>query len=615
VLEGRVTPTTINVTTTLDEVDPNDGLISLREAINQANADSPGDVIVVPHGTYMLTLGHLDILQSMTIQGQGGDTPLNIIDGDGGNTNDRVFNILPSDFNANPQVTIEYFTIQNGHAPQTPDGTAAKGGGIYNAATLNLSFVWVKDCYSSGYGGGIANDGGTLTLYIDQVFGNSAQVGGGGLFNAAGTVTSSYTVFDGNSAEFGGGVLNGDGTSTPLLTLNPGEVRNNFASMVGGGIDNAAGGTANLTNISIHGNEAGSGEGGGLVNSGTATLDGFDVADNTAFNGGGIANDGGTLTLQNDIAFGAMDLSGNFAANGGGGLFNVSGTVTSSNCLISGNEANFGGGVLNGGGSSTALLTLSSGQVQVSDNFASLAGGGIYNATNGTANLTGMYISANLAGDGGGGLLNVGDATLSNVSVIDNAVPSGSGGGIWNGGGSMSSTLTLIGQSYIARNSAVNGGGLYNGINGIVNATIVTITGNAALGGNGGAIFNDLFGTLNLYGVAVMGNSAANGGGVYNFASGTVHLNSDLVSGNNVTGAGGGIYNAAGGGDFQPGLLDGSGSLISGNVAGSTDPNPSDGPVGGGLLNAGDRSGLQATIINNFSGTGAGFRKDDLAGV
>jgi hypothetical protein len=490
VLEGRLTPTIINVTTTLDVVDPNDRLISLREAIDQANADPPGDVIQLQAGTYTLTIanavghetanasGDLNILQSMTLQGLG--TAATILDGNGGNLNDRVLEILPSAFNANPQVTMTGLTIENGRAPQapagTPDGTAAQGGGLYNGGTLTLYDVAVTSCVASRYGGGIANDG-TLTLQNNCVLsGNLAIIGGGGLFNdAPGTVTSLNSLIQSNEADLGGGVLNGIAFSAPVtLTMSSGQVSTNIALLAGGGIDNAADATANLTGTLIFGNLAAGGEGGGLVNSGTATLNHVGVVGNTSTNGGG---------------------------------------------------------------------------------------------------------------------------------------------GIWNAGGSVSSTLTLSDTSYIEANNAINGAGLYNGGNGIVNAAFVTIAGNAALGGNGGGIFNDHFGTLNLYGVAIVGNSAANGGGIFNFFNATVHLNGDLVSGNNVTGAGGGIYNAAGDDNFQPGVLDGSGSFISKNIAGSTDANAADGPFGGGLLNAGDRSGLQATILDNFGGSGAGFHTDDLGGV
>src|SRR5438105_616173 len=85
-LEDRLVPSTINVTTTADGVPG-----SLRAAIIQANSSHGHDTIIVPAGTYTLTLaganedyaatGDLDIRGDMTISGAGADTT--IIDGGG----------------------------------------------------------------------------------------------------------------------------------------------------------------------------------------------------------------------------------------------------------------------------------------------------------------------------------------------------------------------------------------------------------------------------------------------------------------------------------------------------------------------------------------------------
>src|SRR5262249_34206769 len=54
-LEDRAVPAVLNVTTALDVVDPSDGLLSLREAVLQANTANGANTIVVPAGTYVLT--------------------------------------------------------------------------------------------------------------------------------------------------------------------------------------------------------------------------------------------------------------------------------------------------------------------------------------------------------------------------------------------------------------------------------------------------------------------------------------------------------------------------------------------------------------------------------
>src|SRR5262245_60599913 len=89
-LEDRTVPAVYNVTTAVDVVNPNDGLLSLREALLAANASvGVADTISVPAGTYVLTLiganedaaasGDLDVGGDLTIQGVGAATTL--IDG------------------------------------------------------------------------------------------------------------------------------------------------------------------------------------------------------------------------------------------------------------------------------------------------------------------------------------------------------------------------------------------------------------------------------------------------------------------------------------------------------------------------------------------------------
>ena len=53
-LEGRAVPATFTVTATLDMVDPNDGRLSLRDAINRANTNPGADTILLPRGVFKL---------------------------------------------------------------------------------------------------------------------------------------------------------------------------------------------------------------------------------------------------------------------------------------------------------------------------------------------------------------------------------------------------------------------------------------------------------------------------------------------------------------------------------------------------------------------------------
>jgi hypothetical protein len=100
------------------------------------------------------------------------------------------------------------------------------------------------------------------------------------------------------------------------LTLTNSAIRNNAAPIDnGGGIYNAAGASATLTNVTISGNTSGV-RGGGVYNGGTMTLSNVTLGNNSAPTGGGILN-AGTLTLRNTIV-------ANSPAGG-----NCSGTLTS----------------------------------------------------------------------------------------------------------------------------------------------------------------------------------------------------------------------------------------------------------------------------------------------
>src|SRR5262249_62284660 len=105
--------------------------------------------------------------------------------------------------------------------------------------------------------------------------------------------------------------------------------------------------TVTLSGLTIiEGSAAGTGtpgHGGAIENSGTLTVNGCTLSDNTAFVGGGIYNEPpGTLTVRNST------LNGNFASNAGGGI-NSDGTLTVNGCTLTNNSTGFdgaGGGII-----------------------------------------------------------------------------------------------------------------------------------------------------------------------------------------------------------------------------------------------------------------------------
>jgi CSLREA domain-containing protein len=212
---------TLNVTTSNDELDgaPGNGNCSLREAIDNANADAPNNPDCAPVGAYgadtitfaaatngvpiVLTLasGDLDILGAggnLTIQGNGAANT--IIDG---NNADRVFHVCPAGACANT-VTFNGLTIRNGSAP----AAGIMGGGIYNqGSTLNVQNSTVS-ANRAALGGGIYNTiGCNATVTGSTVISNTASNLGGGIYNIGTTTVTGSRILN-NTAAVGGGIHN-----------------------------------------------------------------------------------------------------------------------------------------------------------------------------------------------------------------------------------------------------------------------------------------------------------------------------------------------------------------------------------------------------------------------
>jgi hypothetical protein len=145
---------------------------------------------------------------------------------------------------------INRLRITNGNASN------ANGGGIFNDGdSLTLTNSTVSGNRASGSGGGIQSEGNSLTLINSTVSGNTSD-GSAGILNAGGTMTITNSTVSGNEAVFnGGGIFNSGATST--MTLTNSTVTNNTAGQGGGGINN--GGSAILRNTIVAGNTASTG--------------------------------------------------------------------------------------------------------------------------------------------------------------------------------------------------------------------------------------------------------------------------------------------------------------------------------------------------------------------
>jgi CSLREA domain-containing protein len=289
-----LTPSLV-VTTTADEdngtSDPSYGTgTSLREAIDYANSKSGADTITFQNGlSGTITLGsELPSLDSdVTISGPGAST-LAV----SGNDAARVFYVT-----SGHSVSIGGLTITHG------DDRGFFGGGVYNAGgTLSLTGVTLKD-NNANCGGGIYNDG-TLTLAESAVSGNVASGFtnglGGGIYNTGtGTLIVINSTFSSNSVSgntgyggYGGGVINNGGA----MTIAGSTFSGNSATTAGGGIYNAGSWNADNTLIAL--NTAPS----GTDVAGSATSGGYNLIGNSTDSGGWILSDKQNLDPQLDPA-------------------------------------------------------------------------------------------------------------------------------------------------------------------------------------------------------------------------------------------------------------------------------------------------------------------------
>ncbi len=312
---------TVNTTDDTPDADLSDGValdanghVSLRAAIQQANALTGGDTITLPAGSFSLTLsgsgenaaltGDLDILDGVTLNGAGPDaTFIN------GLSQDRVFDVA-----AGVPVKLAHVTISGGTAGLSQED----GGGIRNAGMLTLSDVVLTNNTAAGGGGAIASYGAGSTL----------------------TINDSTLVTNSSNGPLGGGaIFNGSQTAITHSTL-----KNNSSSFNGGAIVNSISGLVTLLQSTVKANGAGlGGKGGGIYNNGAIISNYTTISGNTASDGGGIANVNFSGTTS--VVMLLTTISGNNSTNRGGGIYNDFGaTVLITDSTITANAAAAEGG-------------------------------------------------------------------------------------------------------------------------------------------------------------------------------------------------------------------------------------------------------------------------------
>ena len=328
-LEDRRMLAVITVDSLLDNFDPitpppDDGAITLREAIVAANTDavagdapagSGADTILFDGSLngqkidLSLTLGELDISDDVTIDASALTLGLTIDANDptpGSNTGTgiRVFHVDDLD-----------------------------GGNLIDVELIALSLT----------GGDVTGGGGAirslenLTVTGSTISGNAATTFGGGI-HAYGPLSIDQSTLSGNSAGASGGAIDAFGST---LFITQSTISDNSAGSTGGGIKTD--GTAMITDSTISGNAAGDRGGGmfsntNLLGTETTTITGSTLSGNTAdINGGGLFNFDGRTVIQHST------ITDNTSSTGyGGGVASFGDTLTRTevtSSIISGNAS------------------------------------------------------------------------------------------------------------------------------------------------------------------------------------------------------------------------------------------------------------------------------------
>jgi len=437
----------------------------------------------------------------------------------------------------------------------------------------------------------------------------------------------------------------------------------------GGGILNEAGANLTLNGDTLSDNQATHGPsplaftvlGGGLLNLGTAKVQGCVFSNNQSEGGNGLDAIGGAAGAAIDnfggptgpanLTVANSTLQGNSAAAAAGGFYFDLGGALDNNAGLNGydptqaqgskamitdctiadnvvqggaNTIGNGGAIINEGiGTSVTLVGCTvagnrsvggGGGDGVTTGDSEAVAGGLMNAF-GTLNLQGCAIVGNLALGGNNAIL----------STNDPLAGSAFGGGIEN---NLNGTLN-ISNSVVAGNVAQGGatttgpGGdaVGGGISNSPQATMMTMTncvvaGNSAVAGHGGPGVNSLLGSLP--------GGFAFGGGIDTSRGSTASITGSLIIGNEAVGGAGGSGNTGGAG-MGGGLAVGFGaqvgfspdgaqvtvinSVVDGNLAlggtGGTGANGGDGLGGGLFVSVGCSATVNASVLDfNFADGG-----------
>jgi predicted outer membrane repeat protein len=375
---------THTVTTAGDVGDPNDEVLSLREAISAAASD---DTIAFGISGQTIALrGPLLLEDSVKLIGPGADDLA--ISGEG---SDQILRI-----GSDATVDLTGLRFINGRT------------GILDAA-----------------GGGAISNKGKVTIAKCSFESNEAQNQRGGAIHNSGQLDLSECFFSKNAvtARSGGAIYNVGSVTASKCTFSENAVNEEASSLIGGAaIFNGDGGSATITECTFTANRADAGFGRGAVAHEGGTE--LTIVDST-FSGnvceGSFAN-GAAIWIKNTVPVEIRNcgFENNVATEGGGAIF-VSGDAKILSCAFTGNrtedELGDGGAIRN---ASNSMVVIEDGTFM--KNSAAGKGGAVHNGADGSMTLQNCEVTESFAGRGGAIYCEEGGTvSITNCQLISNA--------------------------------------------------------------------------------------------------------------------------------------------------------------------------------------------------
>jgi parallel beta-helix repeat protein/predicted outer membrane repeat protein len=283
-----------------------------------------------------------------------------------------------------------------GSRPCVIDGSTARGGEPAYHVVIGADGATLDSVTITG--------GNASAIYNDRY--------GGGIYNEGGTLTVTNSTITGNTARYGGGIYC---TESTLIITNCDIEVNTAVYFYGGGIY-SSNSSLTVTNCIFTGNDAGSNGGGMYINNSPSAITYCGFRDNSAGSGGGMFNGSSSTTVT------SCTFSGNTAKNGGG-MLNSECSPTVTECLFENNTARQGGGMNNS--ESSPIIT----NCTFSGNTATTDGGGMHNLCYSSPTITNCIFNNNTA-FWGGGMQNFyySSPTITNCTISRNTADDKGGG-------------------------------------------------------------------------------------------------------------------------------------------------------------------------------------------